>query len=105
MMWHKTMVTIGRWSHQGHRRVRVFHHAIRKVIRCLRQSMRIASVQEGILTTPLGYQADVCMRSRSRLVGERLGHESGVVAQLASYILHAIFEREAQVTGTQPVVR
>src|SRR5260221_13300540 len=66
--------------------------------------MRIVGVQEGVLAVLLGYKADVRMRSRSRLVGERLGHKSGVVAQLTSNIFDAIFEREAQVTGSYPVV-
>src|SRR5260221_440406 len=100
MMRHETMVTVGRWGHQGHRCIRMFQHAIREVIRRLRQSMRIVGVQEGVLAVLLGYKADVRMRSRSRLVGERLGHKSGVVAQLTSNIFDAIFEREAQVTGS-----
>src|SRR5258708_21553545 len=104
MMRHETMVTVGCWGHQGHRCIRVFQHAIREVIRHLRQSMRIVGVQEGVLAALLGYKADVRMRSRSRLIGERLGHKSGVVAQLTSNIFYAIFEREAQVTGSYPLV-
>src|SRR3989442_1678873 len=48
----------------------------------------------------LGYQANVCVRSRGGLIRKRLSHEGGVVAQLMSNVLYAVFEREAQVTSS-----
>src|SRR5579875_1465467 len=67
--------------------------------------MLVVRVQERILAALLPNQADMRVSATGRLVGEWLGHEGGMIAELAGNELNTILEGKAEVTRSQCPVR